>query len=481
MSLDTINEFNEFLDSGDELKLSSEEWAAIDGAYNYLHEHIKAAKEPVYGVNTGFGSLCDVEIEAEELGKLQENLLITHAAGVGPMLSKELSKAMLLLKIKNISKGYSGVSRNVAQRLIDFYNLDIIPAIHSQGSLGASGDLAPLSELFLPLIGLGYFWKDGEPAKALPELSRRSLQPLILQAKEALGLINGTQFMLAHAMQASDLIGDILMQLPKLTAASLNAVNARHEPFLPQIHAIRPHQGQNMVASEILDLLEQAESREKTHIQDPYSFRCVPQVHGASLDALQHCLHTWDTELKSVTDNPNVFAEDKLIISGGNFHGQPLALTLDYAAMAIAELASISERRTYYLMGGFRNLPAYLSPKPGMDSGYMIAQYTAASLVSQNKQLCSPASIDSIMSSNGQEDHVSMGANAATKLIKVIENAKQVFAIEWLVSAQALNFVEASPGSTISSMQKKFKLKVDAHQTVSMTALIEKAYHFLWN
>jgi len=480
MSLDTINQFNEFLHSGEELKLSQEEWDVIDQAYDYLHQHIADAKEPVYGVNTGFGSLCEVEIEKDELGKLQENLLITHAAGVGPMLSKELSKSMLLLKIENIAKGHSGVSRNVVQRLVDMYNLDLIPAIHSQGSLGASGDLAPLAELFLPLIGQGFFWRDGEPAKALPELSRRNLKPLILQAKEALGLINGTQFMLAHAMEAANVIGDIIMNLPNVAVASLNAVNARLEPFLPQLHAIRPHQGQNNVASQILALLEEAESNEKKQVQDPYSFRCIPQVHGASMDALQHCLYTWETELKSVTDNPNVFVDDKLIISGGNFHGQPLALTLDYAAIAIAEFASISERRTYFLMGGFRDLPAYLSPKPGTDSGYMIAQYSAASLVSQNKQLCSPASVDSITSSNGQEDHVSMGANAATKLLKVLDNSRRVIAIEWLVSAQALNFVKTSPGETIEDMKKRFNLKVDAHQTKPMTQLIDKAYEFLW-
>jgi histidine ammonia-lyase len=481
MNLDTIHEFNKFLYSDKELKLNEAQWLAVDTAYNYLHEHIAQAKEPVYGVNTGFGSLCDVQIAPEELGALQENLLITHAAGVGPLLSKQLSKSMLLLKIMNIARGHSGVSRSVVQRLIDFYNLDLIPAIHSQGSLGASGDLAPLAEMFLPLIGHGFFWQNDQKVKALSELSRRSLQPLTLQAKEALGLINGTQFMLAHAMEAANNVGEIMAQFPKIAAASLYAVDARVEPFLPQIHAIRPHQGQNSVAAQILGLLDEQTHGAKEQVQDPYSFRCIPQVHGASMDALQHCLYTWETELQSVTDNPNVFSEDKLIISGGNFHGQPLALTLDYAAMAIAELGSISERRVYFLMGGHRNLPAYLSPQPGTDSGYMIAQYTAASLVSQNKQLCSPASVDSIMSSNGQEDHVSMGANAATKLMQVIRNTQQVMAIEWLVAAQASHFRATQPGKTLQDMFTQFNLGKEAHQTKPMSELIEMAHNFLWD
>lgn len=450
---------------------------------DFLHGYLSDAKAPVYGINTGFGSLQNVEISASELNELQENLLITHAAGVGALLSEELTKTMMWLKLLNMSKGYSGIRPLVFERLALMYNDNVIPCVNEQGSLGASGDLAPLSQMCLPLIGKGRVRVAGEILDSEVWLNSVGLSPITLDPKEALALINGTQFMMSHALLAYKKIEAIEAQLPWIAGLSIDAFDCRIEPFHPAIHDVRPHNGQIRAAAEIRQVLEGSKRTQtpKKQVQDPYSFRCIPQVHGASYDALDHCFSVWETELNSVTDNPNVFEVENAVISGGNFHGQPLALTLDYAAMAIAELANISERRLYLLVSGQRELTPYLAEIPGTDSGCMITQYSAASLVSQNKQLCTPASVDSIMSSNGQEDHVSMGANAATKLIRVVENTRYVLAMEWLcgVKAHKQRNIESSVGieKRVSEFLKEGPLD---HRNTPMNDLIERAYNYCW-
>lgn len=450
---------------------------------DFLHGYLSDAKAPVYGINTGFGSLQNVEISASELNELQENLLITHAAGVGALLSEELTKTMMWLKLLNMSKGYSGIRPLVFERLALMYNDNVIPCVNEQGSLGASGDLAPLSQMCLPLIGKGRVRVAGEILDSEVWLNTVGLSPITLDPKEALALINGTQFMMSHALLAYKKIEAIEAQLPWIAGLSIDAFDCRIEPFHPAIHDVRPHNGQIRAAAEIRQVLDGSKRTQtpKKQVQDPYSFRCIPQVHGASYDALDHCFSVWETELNSVTDNPNVFELENAVISGGNFHGQPLALTLDYAAMAIAELANISERRLYLLVSGQRELTPYLAEIPGTDSGCMITQYSAASLVSQNKQLCTPASVDSIMSSNGQEDHVSMGANAATKLIRVVENTRYVLAMEWLcgVKAHKQRNIESSVGieKRVSEFLKEGPLD---HRNTPMNDLIERAYNYCW-
>ena len=403
---------------------------------------MKAHGEPIYGINTGFGSLCNVEISKENLTKLQENLIKSHACGTGEEVPSEIVKIMLLLKIQSLSYGHSGVQLATVERLIEFYNNDILPVIYTLGSLGASGDLAPLAHLSLPLLGEGEVYYDGfrQPAKKVME--KMNWQPIVMQSKEGLALLNGTQFMSAYGAYIllksnklsylADLIGSI----------SLEGFDGRIEPFNDLIHLIRPHKGQIQTARRLTELLEDSEiiSQPKKHVQDPYSFRCMPQVHGASKDTIDYVKKVFRTEINSVTDNPNIFVGDDEIISGGNFHGQPLALAFDFLGIALAELGSISERRTYQLISGLRDLPAFLVDNPGLNSGFMIPQYTAASIVSQNKQLATPASIDSIVSSNGQEDHVSMGANGATKTLRIVDNLERILAIELMNASQALEF-----------------------------------------
>ena len=464
------------INSGNKICYSPHILRRINESVDALNAYLKDENPAVYGVNTGFGSLQNVRIPDAELEELQRNLLITHAAGTGKPLNTELVKTMLLLKIINIGKGFSAVRAEVVERLIWFYNNDWIPVVHEQGSLGASGDLAPLSEMCLPLLGMGTLKHPIFGAKGAENvLSENNLKPISLKPKEALALINGTQFMLAHALQVAEAAFGILEKLPVLAALSADVWLCRQDPFRPELHRIRPHAGQSAVAENMLQLLKQSELQNlpRPAVQDPYSFRCIPQVHGASMDALSHCFSVWETELNSVTDNPNVFAEEKTVLSGGNFHGQPLALTLDYAAMALAELANISERRTYLLISGQRDLPAFLATKPGTDSGYMIAQYTAASIVSKNKQLCTPASVDSIVSSNGQEDHVSMGANAAVKALQVAENVKDVLSVEWLCACQALTFRNAKTFPEAYSL--RLTLGQDEHTHVPMHELIARS------
>lgn len=424
------------------LSLSDEAKNNILRCREYLDKKMASQKGPIYGINTGFGSLCNVVIPDADLEKLQKNLMMSHACGTGDEVPSDVVKLMLLLKIQALSYGKSGVQLQTVERLVDFFNNDVLPVVYQQGSLGASGDLAPLAHMCLPLLGFGEVSYKGKKQAAGEVLKQLNLKPIALQSKEGLALLNGTQFMSAYGVWC-------LLQTKKLNIAadvigaiSLDAFDGRMDPFKPHIHTIRPHKGQIKTAENMRKLLDGSEiiKQKKEHVQDPYSFRCIPQVHGASKDAIEYVENVFLTEINSVTDNPTVFPDEDEIISGGNFHGQPLALALDFLAIALAELGSISERRTYQLIAGLRGLPPFLVAKPGLNSGFMIPQYTAASIVSQNKQLCSPASVDSIVSSNGQEDHVSMGSNAATKCYKVVENLQRILGIELFNAAQAIEF-----------------------------------------
>lgn len=444
----------------DKIKLSKKDIQNINANRRFLEKKIKSGKT-FYGINTGFGSLHNVRINDEALSRLQENLVCSHACGMGDEVPEEIVKLMLLLKIKNMSQGFSGVRQITAQYFVDFYNANILPVVYELGSLGASGDLAPLAHLSLPLLGKGKVHNNKNGfADAGKVLKQHGIQPLTLEAKEGLALLNGTQFMSAYAVWSLVKIKKLSRWADVIAAASLDAFDGKSEPFNDAIHKVRPHKGQIATAKAIREMLAGSalQQQEKLQTQDPYSFRCVPQVHGASKDAIEYVTKVVETEINSVTDNPLVFEEEDAIMSGGNFHGQPLALSLDFLAMAIAELANISERRTYLLISGQRNLPPFLAKDAGLNSGFMIAQYTAAAIVSQNKQLCTPASVDSIVSSNGQEDHVSMGANAATKLKRVADNVQRVLAIELLCAMQALDFRRPKKSSKqIEKIHKAFR------------------------
>ncbi|MDG2447020.1 MAG: histidine ammonia-lyase, partial [Flavobacteriaceae bacterium] len=424
------------------LELSDEAILNIKKAKKYLDKKIADNNQPIYGINTGFGSLYNVKIDSNNLTKLQENIVMSHACGTGNLVPKQIVKLMLLLKIQSLSYGYSGVQLKTVQRLVDFYNLNIIPVIYELGSLGASGDLAPLAHLALPLIGKGEVYYQNEICPSKTILSQLNISPIKLQAKEGLALLNGTQFMSAYGIYTLIKSHKLSYLSDLISCISIDAFNCNMSPYDPLVHYVRPHRGQIKTAERVLELLEGSEianSKNKS-IQDPYSFRCIPQVHGASKDTLGFVTKTFKTEINSVTDNPNIFVEDNKIISGGNFHGQPLAMALDYLGISLAELGNISERRTYQLIAGLRDLPPFLIKKPGINSGFMIPQYTAASIVSQNKQLATPSSTDSIVSSNGQEDHVSMGANAATKCFQIVANLERILAIELMNASQALSF-----------------------------------------
>ena len=440
----TINiaELQEVMALGMKLQLSEESILKIEKCRNYLDAKMLENKSPIYGINTGFGALYNVKIAANNLTILQENLVMSHACGTGERVPKAIVKLMLLLKIQSLSYGYSGAQLSTVNRLIDFYNNDVIPIIYTQGSLGASGDLAPLAHLSLPLIGKGEVYFNDEIKSAQEVLDLFGWEKIELQSKEGLALLNGTQFMSAYAVWILQKAYKLSYLADLIGALSLDAFDGRIEPFNALIHIIRPHNGQLKTAERIKEFLNGSEIlvQEKKHVQDPYSFRCMPQVHGASNDTLNFVKKTIETEINSVTDNPNIFVEADQIISGGNFHGQPLALALDYLSIALAEFGNISERRTFQLVSGLRGLPAFLVSNPGLNSGFMIPQYTAASIVSQNKQLATPASIDSIVSSNGQEDHVSMGANSATKAKRVVDNVETILAIELLNASQAIHF-----------------------------------------
>lgn len=465
------------------LQLSNEAREKIVSCRKYLDHKINSNADPIYGINTGFGSLYNVSIDAKDLSQLQKNLMMSHACGTGDTVPAEVVKLMLLLKIQSLSYGKSAVQLATVERLIDFYNNDILPVVYTQGSLGASGDLSPLAHLCLPLIGLGEVLYKNELKPAAEVLQSMNWSPIELQSKEGLALLNGTQFMSAygtwcilHAKKLS-LVADFS------GAVSLEAFDGRIEPFKPHLHTIRPHAGQIETAGNMLKLLTGSEliNRKKAHVQDPYSFRCIPQVHGASKDAISYAEKVFLTEINAVTDNPTVFPEEDEILSGGNFHGQPLSIALDILCIALAELGNISERRTYQLISGLRNLPAFLVASPGLNSGFMIPQYTAASIVSQNKQYCSPASVDSIVSSNGQEDHVSMGANAAVKCAKVVENIYSILGIELLNGMQALDFRKPALSSpVIENLRSKYRKEINfINDDVLMYPEIEKSKQFI--
>lgn len=429
----------------------------------YLDNKLKTNHGPIYGINTGFGSLCNVIIPDTDIEQLQENLVKSHACGMGEEVPQNIVKLMLFLKIQSLSYGKSGVQLETVERLCDFINHKIYPVVYQQGSLGASGDLAPLAHLCLPLLGMGKVHHNGHEIDASEVLASYQLKPIRLKSKEGLALLNGTQFMGAYGVYAIIRARHISKAADAMAALSLDAFDGRIDPFKIHLHTIRPHAGQLATANAVRAYLDGSEiiKKEKTQVQDPYSFRCVPQVHGASKDTLTHVEKVFETEINSVTDNPTVFPDEDEILSGGNFHGQPLALALDFLCIAMAELGSISERRTYLLISGQRGLPPFLVANAGLNSGMMIPQYTAASIVSQSKQLCTPASVDSIVSSNGQEDHVSMGANAATKLFKVVENTEKVLGIELLNAALGIEFrrpLKTSP--LLEQMLKKYRIQV---------------------
>jgi histidine ammonia-lyase len=457
-----LSKIQEIISLDKKLVLSDAAIGRIQTCRSYLDAKTKSISKPIYGINTGFGALYNVKINDDNLQKLQENLVKSHACGTGEEVPCEIVKLMILCKIQALSHGHSGVQLAIVERLIEFYNNDIIPVIYEQGSLGASGDLSPLAHLALPLLGLGevYYKNKKIPAEKLTEFF--SWDKIKLQSKEGLALLNGTQFMTAYGIY-------ILLKAHKLSyladvigTLSLEGFDGRIEPFNELIHNVRPHNGQLKTAQRIKHLLKDSEliSQDKQHVQDPYSFRCMPQVHGATKDTIRFVTKTFLTEVNSVTDNPNIFVEEDQIISGGNFHGQPLALGLDFLAIAISELGNISERRTYQLVSGHRHLPPFLIANPGLNSGFMIPQYTAASIVSQNKQYATPASVDSIESSNGQEDHVSMGANAATKCKKVIDNLQTILAIELYTASQALSFGKGKTAPFLESIVGLFRQKI---------------------
>ena len=408
----------------------------------YLDDKMNNSDELFYGINTGFGYLQNVRISDDQLEQLQSNLLQSHACGLGEEVPADIVKLMIAFKIKSLSYGHSAVQIDTVKRLMDMYNNDVLPVIFTQGSLGASGDLAPLSHLSLPLIGLGEVRHKGIKYPSEVVLDEMNWQPIQLKSKEGLALINGTQFMSAYGMH-NLMRAEKLMNWANIIAAiSFDAFDCLADPLNEHIHAVRSHKGQVSVAKKMRELLAGSGiiKQSKQQVQDPYSFRCIPQVHGATQDTIDYALSVFEKEINSVTDNPNIFPDEDLIVSGGNFHGQPLALVLDFLAIAMSELASISERRTYQLISGQRELPLFLVKDAGLNSGFMIPQYTAAGIVSENKQLCTPASVDSISSSNNQEDHVSMGANAATKCKRVIDNVEKVLAIELLTAVQAMEF-----------------------------------------
>ena len=457
----SIDSINEIISKDLRLVLSSDAKKKIKDCRNYLDKKIKDSDNPIYGINTGFGSLYNQKISSKDLNQLQTNLVLSHACGLGDEVPCELVRLMLLLKIQSLSYGNSGVNLNTVERLIDMYNNRVLPVVYEQGSLGASGDLAPLAHMSLPLLGLGEVdvletskngcFKRKKASKVLKEMGWSALE---LGPKEGLALLNGTQFMSSYGVWVLVKSKRLSYLADLISAISIEAFDCRGDAYNQLIQKVRPHKGQIKTANNIREFLEGSsiQKKKKEHVQDPYSFRCIPQVHGATKDVISHVENIFNIEINSVTDNPNIFEKEDQIISGGNFHGQVLAMGMDYLAIALSELGSISERRTYQLMSGSRDLPPFLVSNPGVNSGMMITQYTAASIVSQNKQLCTPSSVDSIVSSNGQEDHVSMGANSATKLFRVINNIEKILAIELMNAAQALAYKKNLSSEFIESI-----------------------------
>lgn len=465
------------------LELAAEAKDRIQKCRDYLDQKIKSQKTPMYGITTGFGSLCNKNISPDELTRLQENLVKSHACSVGEEISPVIVKLMMLLKAHALSLGYSGVQVITVQRIIDFFNNDIIPIVCDRGSLGASGDLAPLANLFLPLIGVGDVYYQGRKREAMSVLDEFGWKPIRLMSKEGLALLNGTQFMSANGVFAMLRAFKLSKKADLIAALSLEAFDGCIDPFLDCLHQMRPHKGQIETADNFRKLLEGSElvAREKDHVQDPYSFRCIPQVHGATKDAIRYVASVLLTEINSVTDNPTIFPDEDKIISGGNFHGQPLAISYDFLAIALAELGNISERRVAQLIMGLRGLPEFLVANPGVNSGFMIPQYASASMVSQNKMYCYAASSDSIVSSNGQEDHVSMGANAAIKIFKVMDNLNHILAIELMNAAQGIDFRRPAKTSPIlENFLKEYRKEVAfVNDDIVMYKEIHKTVAFL--
>lgn len=479
----TYDLIERILRDGTKLTLSPEAVEKIQHCRDYLDRKTDENTVPIYGVTTGFGSLCNKHISSDDLSTLQENLVKSHSCSVGTPIDADVVRLMLLLKAHALSMGFSGVQVETVQRILDFYNNDILPVVYDRGSLGASGDLAPLANLFLPLIGEGYVMYKGKKISGKEALNIFGWNPIKLKSKEGLALLNGTQFMSANGIKALIDGWHLVNCFDLFGAMSLEAFDGRIEPFFPQIQQVRPHKGQIETARVFRSLLKDSEiiKREKEHVQDPYSFRCIPQVHGAVKDAMWHVTDVLHTEINSVTDNPTVFPDEDLVISGGNFHGEPIALIFDYMGVALHELGNISERRVAQLILGLRGLPEFLVAKPGLNSGFMIPQYAAASMVSQNKMYAWPASCDSIVSSNGQEDLVSMGANAATKLHKIISNLQYIAAIELMNAAQALEFrrpLKSSP--YIEHVMEEYRRHVPfVEDDVVMADYIAKTMDFL--
>ena len=459
----SISVIAEIIAEDKQLALSTKAKQKIKDCRDYLDKKMEHSDAPIYGINTGFGSLCNHKISNDDLGKLQTNLVLSHACGTGDKVPDEIVKIMLLLKVQSLSYGHSGVQLETVERLIEMFNKNILPVIFQQGSLGASGDLAPLAHLSLPLLGVGKVVVDGKEVETKSIMKSNGWKAIALQSKEGLALLNGTQFMGAYGVWSLLKARKLSYMADMIGAISLEAFDGRNECFDELIHLVRPHKGQLKTAENIRDFLDGSEIQqsEKEHVQDPYSFRCMPQVHGASKGVITHVKEVFTTEINSVTDNPTIFIGEDKIISGGNFHGQPLAMAMDYLAIGLSELGSISERRTYQLISGERGLPAFLVAEPGLNSGMMIPQYTAASIASQNKQLCTPASVDSIVSSNGQEDHVSMGANAATKLYRVVENTERILAIELLNATQGIAFRNAKSSDFIEGILDIYRDEVE--------------------
>jgi len=481
----SFGQIENMLSSNIQLALSPEAIARIEKCRNYLDQKIEASQEPIYGITTGFGSLCNRTISKEDLSQLQVNLVISHACGIGEPVDPEIVRLMLILKAYGLSLGNSGVQTETVQGLLNLFNNNILPEVRQLGSLGASGDLAPLAHLVLPLLGTGKVFYQNILQPAAPVLASLGLPVISLKSKEGLALLNGTQFMSAHGVLIL-LKTFKLLRLADITAAiSLEAFNGRPDPFHNMIQQIRPHPGQIETADNIRAILQGSKLIDMPGkaVQDPYSFRCIPQVHGAVKDTVRHAAEVILREINSVTDNPTIFPDDDLILSGGNFHGEPLAFVLDFLAIALAELGSIAERRLYRLIAGQRGLPEFLIAHPGLNSGFMIPQYAAAAVVSQNKQLCTPASVDSITSSNEQEDHVSMGANSATKALRVVKNLESILAIELMAGCQALEFRGiANTSPFLQSIINEYRLTVPyVEHDVLMYELIDNSIKFAQN
>jgi histidine ammonia-lyase len=480
-----LNDISGFLKHQPKITISKSCFDKIEKCRQWLDEQLDKSDEPMYGINTGFGALCNIKIEHKDIQKLQENLIISHACGVGDEVPDEIVRLMLLLKIQNLSYGHSAIQKKTVQLMAELLNHDILPVVYEQGSLGASGDLAPLAHMSLPLLGMGEVKYKGDKIQSAEALRKAGLNPVSLESKEGLALLNGTQFMLAYGVYVILEAQKLLNWADVIGALSLDAFLGLPGPFNLLVHELRPHPGQLKTASRVLHFLRGSQliNMYKEHVQDPYSFRCIPQVHGASRDAVDYVAKVMETEMNSVTDNPTVFPDDDFIVSAGNFHGQPLALALDFLGIALSEIANISERRTYQLICGKRGLPQFLVAHPGLNSGFMIPQYTAASIVSQNKVLSHPASVDSIESSQGQEDHVSMGSISATKSLKIMQNVKRVLAIELFNAAQAIEF--RRPAKTSPCLEEMItayrKIIPFVQDDVIMYPLIHQSIDFLDN